>query len=287
MGDLKSDDFEDELQFFFNEVEAVANKSASGAPVDLQAYIEGEPASQGAKLPKLTGTAEEHVIRLTSQVHSSPFEVLLLEVDATEEDMKKRFRALSLLVHPDKCNHPKADEAFHVIQKAFQEAKTHQVHEAYDEVRAEAQRRVAKRRKRENRQRRAAGEELLPVDEASMSKEVLEMCRQMTEDLKVHRKYAYHTIKANERWVLQQYEEELQKEHDEMLMKKAWDSGRKDRVGDWRAFKQDRKRQKVTAGQSVNVTREQRKGEETEWMDAEARHFRPAGVDDSYKQDWR
>jgi hypothetical protein len=42
----------------------------------------------------------------------NPFEKLNLHFDATPDEIKKQFRKLSLLVHPDKCSHPQAAAAF-------------------------------------------------------------------------------------------------------------------------------------------------------------------------------
>ena len=42
----------------------------------------------------------------------NPYEKLNLRFDATIEDVKRQFRKLSLLVHPDKCKHPQASTAF-------------------------------------------------------------------------------------------------------------------------------------------------------------------------------
>lgn len=42
----------------------------------------------------------------------NPYEKLNLRFDATVEDIRKAYRKLSLMVHPDKCKHPKAGDAF-------------------------------------------------------------------------------------------------------------------------------------------------------------------------------
>ncbi|XWS52785.1 hypothetical protein CRYUN_Cryun11dG0102100 [Craigia yunnanensis] len=40
------------------------------------------------------------------------FEFLKVPFDSSPEDVKKQYRKLSLMVHPDKCKHPQAKEAF-------------------------------------------------------------------------------------------------------------------------------------------------------------------------------
>ncbi|KAF5175663.1 Dnaj-like protein, partial [Thalictrum thalictroides] len=48
------------------------------------------------------------------------FEYLNLPFDSSPEDVKRQYRKLSLLVHPDKCKHPQAKEAFGALAKAQQ-----------------------------------------------------------------------------------------------------------------------------------------------------------------------
>nr|GMD64858.1 J domain-containing protein spf31-like [Ipomoea batatas] len=50
----------------------------------------------------------------------NPFEYLNLSFDSSLDDVKRQYRKLSLLVHPDKCKHPQAKEAFGALAKAQQ-----------------------------------------------------------------------------------------------------------------------------------------------------------------------
>lgn len=42
----------------------------------------------------------------------NPFEKLNLRFDCTVDEVRRQFRKVSLLVHPDKCDHPQAAAAF-------------------------------------------------------------------------------------------------------------------------------------------------------------------------------
>jgi DnaJ family protein C protein 8 len=42
----------------------------------------------------------------------NPYEQLNLRFTATPEEIRKQYRKISLMVHPDKCKHEKASEAF-------------------------------------------------------------------------------------------------------------------------------------------------------------------------------
>ena len=52
----------------------------------------------------------------------SPIEVLGLHPSATRQEIRKRFRYLSLLVHPDKNPSKDAAEAFKILADAFKSA---------------------------------------------------------------------------------------------------------------------------------------------------------------------
>ena len=51
----------------------------------------------------------------------NPYEVLEIGYEASEVEIKKKYRMLSMLVHPDKNKHERAAEAFGVVEKAYKE----------------------------------------------------------------------------------------------------------------------------------------------------------------------
>jgi len=57
-------------------------------------------------------TAQWHIKRLLNTNFISPYEVLNLSNEVTEEEVKKQFRQLTMLLHPDKCSDPNATQSF-------------------------------------------------------------------------------------------------------------------------------------------------------------------------------
>jgi len=55
---------------------------------------------------------DNEVNRILWAFKLNPYEKLNLRFDATVEEIRKQFRKISLLVHPDKCSHPQAASAF-------------------------------------------------------------------------------------------------------------------------------------------------------------------------------
>ena len=57
--------------------------------------------------------------RLINNTYFNPYDVLQLGAEASEVEIKRKFRMLSILVHPDKNKHEKAGEVFHIVDKAY------------------------------------------------------------------------------------------------------------------------------------------------------------------------
>ncbi|KAF3788130.1 J domain-containing protein [Nymphaea thermarum] len=95
---------------------------------------------------------DNEVARILSCFKLNAFEHLNLPFDSSIDDVKKQYRKLSLLVHPDKCKHPQAKEAFGALAKAQQllldpqerEYLLNQVTAAKEELRAQRKKQLKK-----------------------------------------------------------------------------------------------------------------------------------------------
>jgi hypothetical protein len=57
-------------------------------------------------------TSQYQLKRLLNTTFVNPYEVLSCTPEASDEELKKQYRSLSMLVHPDKCSDPNASDAF-------------------------------------------------------------------------------------------------------------------------------------------------------------------------------
>ncbi|KAJ7538400.1 hypothetical protein O6H91_11G046400 [Diphasiastrum complanatum] len=95
---------------------------------------------------------DNEVVRVLSCFKLNPFEHLNLSFEATQEEVRRQYRKISLLIHPDKCKHPNAKEAFAALAKAQQllldsEERDYiisQVNAAKDELRADRKKKLKK-----------------------------------------------------------------------------------------------------------------------------------------------
>ncbi len=75
------------------------------------------------KLQEFYGEVKEQdrineVNRILGAFKLNPFEQLGVNFDANRDDIKRQYRKVSLLVHPDKCSHPRASDAFDILGQA-------------------------------------------------------------------------------------------------------------------------------------------------------------------------
>lgn len=70
-----------------------------------------------ASKEKITFAGQEEIDRILSA--KSDYSVLGLSPGVDGAQIRKRYRQIAITVHPDKCSHPKANEAFHKIVLAY------------------------------------------------------------------------------------------------------------------------------------------------------------------------
>lgn len=75
--------------------------------------------NQGNQDRKATPEQTAAVLRIRRCAATAFYEILGVEKSCTDAEVKKAYRKQSLLTHPDKNGHEKADEAFKMVSRAF------------------------------------------------------------------------------------------------------------------------------------------------------------------------
>ena len=93
------------LDDFFNDIDETTKKEAE---TEEQQPSSAQPKATNAIKhdKKVLGTSEEQMDRLLKPNYEwrnlNPFYVLQLPLEATDKDVSRRYKALSLLLHPDR-----------------------------------------------------------------------------------------------------------------------------------------------------------------------------------------
>lgn len=96
--------------------------SASGTDAKSGGTAKSRDHNQGNQDRKYTLEQKTAVLRVRRCAPTAFYEILGIEdvkTTVTESEIKKAYRKLSLLTHPDKNGHEHADEAFKMVSRAF------------------------------------------------------------------------------------------------------------------------------------------------------------------------
>lgn len=196
---------------------------------------------------------DNEVNRILECFKLNPFEHLNLSFSSSENEVKRQYRKLSLLVHPDKCKHPQAKEAFGALAKAQQlllepqerEYLVDQINLARDELRAERKKFL----KKDN-----ASKIKSLVDEAKYdlqyenSEEFKQKWKQRVRDILTEQEWRRRKMRMR----ISEEEGRLKKDEEqtrEMWKRKReteqqWEETRENRVSSWRDFMKTGKKAK-------------------------------------------
>ena len=62
---------------------------------------------------------ENELDRLTNEKFYNPYDVLQLDATATDDEIKKQFKAFAMILHPDKCRDPRAKDSWHTVEQSY------------------------------------------------------------------------------------------------------------------------------------------------------------------------
>ncbi|KAK1143097.1 Chaperone protein dnaJ [Aspergillus melleus] len=94
--------------------------SATASGADTGGSAKSREHNQGNQDRKYTPEQKAAVLRIRKCSTTAFYEILSLEKSASDGEIKKAYRKLSLLTHPDKNGYDGADEAFKLVSRAFQ-----------------------------------------------------------------------------------------------------------------------------------------------------------------------
>jgi DnaJ homolog subfamily C member 8 len=246
-------DDDDLLDDFFDDLEAVTTTTAIEAPTSPGAL---------AATPKLSkhnniGTAATQIERLLAPNHKwrnlNPFHVLDLPHTCTKEDISKRYKAISLLLHPDKCTLPQSTEAFAEIQRAKLQLDDEDKHRHVCALIAEGIKLGAEAfaKQKDTTAMKPTTSTATATDDIMTLEEL-----QMRETQRIFAQVEFKRIEVeererkNERRERDQEELEVQKERKERAFDKSWRQEERvgKRVGNWRDFEKETKKKGKTMG---------------------------------------
>lgn len=96
-----------------------------------------EPISDYYKNGRLPQTGDEAMYSLLNCKGKDAYSILGVTIESSQEQIRKHYKKIAVLVHPDKNKQPGAEEAFKILQRAFELIGEPENRKAYDQSVAE------------------------------------------------------------------------------------------------------------------------------------------------------
>ncbi|KAI3832531.1 hypothetical protein MKW98_002077 [Papaver atlanticum] len=196
---------------------------------------------------------DNEVLRILGCFKLNAFEFLNLPFDSSPDEVKRQYRKLSLLVHPDKCKHPQAKEAFSALAKAQQllldpeerEYLLSQINSAKEELRVKRKKQLKKDNASKIKSQVDEGKYEHQYEQSEEFQQQLKLkVRELLTEQEWRRRKMQMRI-SEEEGRLKKDEEETKemwkrkREHEEQ-----WEGTREKRVSSWRDFMKTGKKAK-------------------------------------------
>lgn len=177
---------------------------------------------------------ELEVERILKAFKFNPYDILDLDELATPEDIKRKYRQISLFIHPDKCPHARAPEAFDILKKAESDLSDKAKREEFDAVITQARNMVLKALSLPTSI--SDSDPRLVGIEPPYKFRVRAQSKELLIEEEVRRRKAIKMNLANEGLEARKKDEEVATRKRKAEEDKNWEENRDQRVDSWRSF---------------------------------------------------
>jgi DnaJ family protein C protein 8 len=220
--------------------------SSSSTPVDreLEQLLSREASAFQREL---------EVERILKAFKLNPYDILDLDETAKPEDIKRKYRHLSLFIHPDKTPHPRAPDAFDLLKKAEAELSDTAQRAELDATIASARSTLLRSLSLppnltddDPRIKNLANDPKMIAQGLTTPWRIMlkEKVKEVLIDEEVRRRKAIKMNLANEGLEARKKEEEVASRKRKAEEDKQWEESRETRVDSWRSFSNGAKKKK-------------------------------------------
>ncbi|KAI0784603.1 DnaJ-domain-containing protein [Abortiporus biennis] len=204
-----------------------------------------KPVDDVEKLLSREATAfqrELEVERILKAFKLNPYEILDLNESVTADEIKKKYRQLSLFIHPDKTPHARAPDAFDLLKKAESELSDQKKRDELDAVIKQA--RILLLRGLQLPTTTEDDDDKLRELNPPWKEQLRAKTKELLIDEELRRRKAIKMNLANEGLEAKKKEEEIAAKKRKAEDDANWEANREQRVGSWRSFASSSKKKK-------------------------------------------
>ncbi|KAL3882324.1 hypothetical protein ACJMK2_028678 [Sinanodonta woodiana] len=227
------------------DVSSAASQSASGSSNPENAFNEFYHEVKAIEHRDSDLTPKQQIDRLTrpgaTYFNLNPYDVLKVDPDTPIGDIKKKYRQMSILVHPDKNpdDGERAQKAFEAVNKAYKTLENEEGYKRCKEIIEEAKDRVDEMIKQKKKQLKKEGKpQDVPEDDSDKYKHAVyvQTCK-LFADLERLRKEREMKEMHERKRKAEEEADEVEKKKLEAEWNKNFEESRAERVDSWRQWK--------------------------------------------------
>ncbi|GFR06840.1 dnaJ homolog subfamily C member 8 [Trichonephila clavata] len=178
----------------------------------------------------------------------NPFEVLQLEPETSIEDLKKQYRRLSILVHPDKNpnDRDRAQQAFDIVNKAYKcledDTQRAKALEIVEEAKGRTDMMIEEKRKKQKKA--GKGTKVDEDDPVKYKHAIYVLTMKLFADLERKRRQTEERNMEDRKRKRETEIEEEEKKKIDKEWQKNYEESRDNRINSWKAFQSNTKSKK-------------------------------------------
>jgi len=186
---------------------------------------------------------ELEVERILKAFKLNPYDILDIDEAATPEEIKRKYRQLSLFIHPDKTPHERAPEAFDILKKAESELSDKPKREELDAIIHQARSLIFK--SLSIPLSTSDTDPIIKTLDPPLKVQIRTQTKELLIDEEVRRRKAVKMNLANEGLEARKKDEEVATRKRKIEEDKQWEDTREQRVDSWRSFSNTKKKKKT------------------------------------------
>jgi DnaJ family protein C protein 8 len=186
----------------------------------------------------------------------NPFEVLQVEPETTIEDIKKQYRRLSFLVHPDKNQNDadRAQQAFEAVNKAWKTLESDETRKKCLDIIEEAKGRTDLMLAEKRKKCKKEGKDRIPEDDPDKYKHaVYVLTMKLFADMERKRRDLAERDQEERKRKREQEIEEEENIKAQREWQKNFEESRQNRVESWQSFQANSKSKKTKASKKIKM----------------------------------
>ena len=178
--------------------------------------------------------AETQLNRLLGKVWRNPYDVLQIDMNANDDEIRKQFKMFTIILHPDKCDDPRAKDAFPIIDSSYKTLQDPTKKRMFQKIMSDAKERTDYEREQENKKRKKQDLPPLPLD--TYHDQYMLNCKKIFDEIEDAREHQARQDRGAQLRRQEKVDLLVAKKEYEIFTQDQWEKSQPERIDKWKKF---------------------------------------------------